>query len=63
MLEDKLFKTSELQIDSWLFGPEKVAGLSRNGLQNCYLNNGSNQPAQQRYHLLRPTGNKDNNHS
>ena len=29
-LKGQLFKTSGLQIDNWLFGPEKFSGLSRN---------------------------------
>ena len=30
MLKDHLFKTSALQFDNGLFGPEKFSGLSRN---------------------------------
>jgi len=29
-LKNQLFKTSALQFDNWLFGPEKLPGLSRN---------------------------------
>ena len=29
MLKDQRFKTSGLQFDNWLFGPEKFSGLSR----------------------------------
>ena len=32
LLKDQLFKTSGLQCDNWLFGPEKFSGLLRNGL-------------------------------
>ena len=31
-VKDQLFKTSELPFDTWLFGPEKFSGLSRNSL-------------------------------
>ena len=30
MLKDQLFKMSRLQLDDWLFGPEKFSGLSKN---------------------------------
>jgi len=30
MLKDQLLKTSGLQFDDWLFGPEKFSGPSRN---------------------------------
>ena len=30
MLKDQLFKTNELQLYNWLFGPEKFSELSRN---------------------------------
>lgn len=30
ILKDHLFKTSQLQFDNWLLGPEKFSGLSRN---------------------------------
>ena len=30
MLRDQLFKTSGLQFENWIFGPEKFSGLSRN---------------------------------
>ena len=30
VLKDQLFKTSGLQLDNWLFGPEKLSGLSQN---------------------------------
>jgi len=31
MQKDQLFKTSGLQFNNYLFGPEKFSGLSRNG--------------------------------
>ena len=39
MLKDQLFKTSGLQFDNWLFGPEQFSGLSRNRLlvPSCQL--------------------------
>ena len=30
MLKDQLFKPSRFRFDNWLFGPEKISGLSRN---------------------------------
>jgi len=30
MLKDQLFKSSGLQFDNWLYGPEKLSGLSIN---------------------------------
>ena len=36
-LKDQLFKTSGLQFDNWLFGPEKFSGPSRNRPLDCQL--------------------------
>ena len=35
MFKDQLFKTSGLQFDNWLFGPEKFWGPLRNRPQEC----------------------------
>ena len=34
MLKDRLSKTSDWQFHNWLFGPEKVSGLSRSEPQD-----------------------------
>ena len=40
ILKGQPFKTSRLQFDNWLFGPNKFSGLSRNRLQDrkTYVN-------------------------
>ena len=40
MLKDQLFKKSRLKFDNWLFGPEKLWGLSRNRPQARYFDSG-----------------------
>ena len=37
ILKDQLFKTSQLQFDNWLLGPEKCSGLSRNNSGHPFI--------------------------
>ena len=48
MLKDQLFKTSGLQFDNWLFGPEIEKQALGNALDKCKLDLRQNEGCQRR---------------